>query len=72
MPFIKGKKLTGTARYLPINVLKECEKSRKDDLESIGYIIMYFISWCHSWIGLKANKKKTEIKKNCEIILIKY
>lgn len=63
MPFIKGKKLTSTARYLPINVLKECEKSSIDDLESIGYIIIQFISGSLSWIGLKANKKKIEIKK---------
>ena len=43
IPFIKGKKLTGTARYVSINALSGCEQSRRDYLESIGYIIMHYI-----------------------------
>ena len=43
IPFKKGKKLTETARYASINALSGCEQSRIDDMESIVYIIMYFI-----------------------------
>ena len=66
LPFIKGKKLTGTARYASINALSGCEQSRRDDLESIGYIIMYFIRGSLPWQGLKVNKKEDRYKKICE------
>lgn len=63
IPFITGKKLTGTARYASINALGGGEQSRKDDLESVGYIIMYFIKGSLPWQGLKVNRKEDRYKK---------
>ena len=67
IPFITGKKLTGTARYASVNALSGYEQSRRDDLESIGYIIMYFLRGNLPWQGLKVNKKEDRYKKICEI-----
>ena len=64
--FCKNKKLTGTARYASINALSGCEQGRRDDLESIGYIIMYFIRGSLPWQGLKVNNKEDRYKKICD------
>ena len=53
-------------RYASINALKGYEQSRRDDLESIAYIIMYFLRGNLPWQGLKVNKKEDKFKKILE------
>ena len=65
-PYIKKKKLTGTARYASIHALEAYEQSRRDDLESIGYVLMYFLRGNLPWQGLKVRSKEDRYKKILE------
>lgn len=62
-PYIKKKKLTGTARYASIHAMEEMEQSRRDDLEAVGYVLIYFIRGNLPWQGLKLKSKEDRYKK---------
>ena len=66
-PFVENKVLNGNARYSSINALDGGTQSRKDDLESLGYLIIYLVLGKLPWQGYVSHSNDDKYYKIKEI-----
>ena len=59
----KNKRLTGTARYASINALRGYDQSRRDDLESVAYVLAYLLRGNLPWQGILGKTKEEKYAK---------
>ncbi|KMY90731.1 casein kinase I [Drosophila simulans] len=66
IPYRTDRNLTGTVRYASINAQIGVEQSRRDDMESMSYCLMYFNLGKLPWQGITAAHKKQKYEKILE------
>jgi casein kinase 1 len=67
IPYVEGKSLTGTARYASVGALRGLEQSRRDDLESLGFVWLYLLRGSLPWMGLTGRDQKQKYERICEV-----
>ena len=63
IPYNNKKHFTGTPTFASVYTHLGCEQSRRDDLESLAYVLIYFGTGTLPWKGIKAKKKDEKYSK---------
>ena len=57
-PYFEGHSFFGTTRFASLKALEGCSQSRRDDLESVAYSLIYFLRGRLPWQGLRGGTEK--------------
>ena len=60
--FVNNRRLNGTARYASIHALEGYETSRRDDLEELCYVLIYFLNGHLPWERVRNRNKQERYK----------
>ncbi len=63
IPYKDNKELTGTVRYASLNTHLGIEQSRRDDLESLGFVFVYLLHGSLPWQGITGKTQKERYQK---------
>mmetsp|Transcript_12884 Transcript_12884/g.32490 ORF Transcript_12884/g.32490 Transcript_12884/m.32490 type:complete len:316 (-) Transcript_12884:335-1282(-) len=64
----EGKIVKGTLRYASLSACRGAELSRRDDLEAVGYLLVYFLQGDLPWLKLpKAFSKRVQFEKLAQL-----
>lgn len=66
IPFGEAQSLSGTVRYMSINAHSRRNQSRRDDLEALGHVFLYFVRGNLPWQGVKAPQNDIRHDLMCE------
>lgn len=69
--FLKGVGLVGTPRYTSINSHLGFQQSRRDDLESLGYILVYFLKGNLPWMNMVFPKDQMLASESKNALIMK-
>jgi len=64
LPMRQGRGATGTARYMSVNAHTGTEQSRRDDVESVGHMLVFFLKGKLPWQRLRNGKWKDRKEKH--------
>ena len=73
---MENKSLTGTPRYASLNNHLGLEQSRRDDHESLGFVMLYYLRGNLHWQGLIDENKMqkyeriTRTKQSVSLVLV--
>jgi casein kinase 1 len=67
IPYKEGRTLTGTARYASVGSHMGIEQGRKDDIEAIAYVLLYFLLGELPWQGIHVVSKQEKYHRICDM-----
>lgn len=70
IPYKNSQPLVGTARYVSVNTHMGVEQSRRDDLEGVLYVLVYFVKGQLPWQSIKAHNRTEKYKKIMELKML--